>query len=208
MKLLPALMLCLGLSGCLDADISMDFSDGETMQGRFEMRFARQLFDMMGKSAEAACPGGETTLTESLFTCVTHGSASIDSLLDSEAPDGLDQGDFAPTRGARFERIGDDRLRVSFDFSEMTTGREAAPDAEQMKGMEEMVRAAMAGHSFVFRIRAQKILSTSGRLSEDGREASHVIPVVVFLDEEPDFGAPFVTEIQLRESCFLGLFCD
>ncbi|MDD8022954.1 MAG: hypothetical protein PHX82_07600 [Paracoccaceae bacterium] len=206
MRFLPALAATLLLSACIDADVTMDFSDGETMQGGVEMSLDRKLFDMMGKSPAAACPGGEGVLTSSDFTCSTHDAVPIAKLLEEGAPK-TGQNDFDPSSAATFERVDDNTIRVSFDFAEMARkGRKS--DQQDLGGMEDMIRAAMAGHSFGFHIKGYKILSTTGTLSEDSTEASLVIPVSAFLDENPDLGPPFVTEVQLKRHCTFFIFCD
>ncbi|AOZ68205.1 hypothetical protein LPB142_01840 [Rhodobacter xanthinilyticus] len=203
---LPALAGLMMLSACIDADVTMDFSDGETMQGGVETSFARELFDMMGKSPADACPGGEANLTKKDFTCRTHGETTIAKLLEQGAPQ-IGQNDFDPAAAARFERVDDNHIRITFDFSELSKNGKK-PDPEDLGGMEDMIRAALAGHSFSFHIRAYKITSTTGTLSEDGTEASLVIPVATFLDPEPDLGPAFVTEVQLKQQCTLWIFCD
>lgn len=206
MRFLPALAAALMLSACIDADVTMDFSDGETMQGGVEMTLARELFDMMGKSPAAACPGGEGVLTKTDFTCRTHGETPIAKLLEEGAAETA-QNDFDPSAAAKFERVDDNTIRVSFDFTEMASKGQKTGQ-QDMGGMEDLISAAMAGHSFSFHIKGYKIVSTTGTLSEDGTEASLVIPVSAFLDESPDLGPPFVTEVQLKRHCTFFIFCD
>lgn len=206
MRILAMILACLSLSACIDAEIDMDFTDGDTMQGAIELRLSRQLYDIMGKSPDAACPGGTHELTEQSFVCRTGGSGTIDELV-AHGWNEADTGEFQPAQGARFERVGDDRLLVSMDFRQMMADRPDQARPEGMAGMEDMMRAALAGHSIVFRIRARKIVETSGILSEDETTATRVIPVAVFLDENPDPGPPFVTLLELEPTCWFGFWC-
>ena len=50
----------LALSGCIDVDVGMDFSDGETMKGSFVLSMARQLYDMTAASKPDFCKDGKT----------------------------------------------------------------------------------------------------------------------------------------------------
>jgi hypothetical protein len=194
------------LAGCIDAEVTMDFTDGETMQGELRMDMARQLFDMMGQSPEEFCDGGDAVVSADSISCVTRNSATIAEVLAGNGAIGPDS-EFNPAEAARIEEIGKDRLRITFDFRQAMADNTSAPSLEELGGMQEVVRAAMAGHSFILRIRAPEIVTTTGTLSEDRTQAEYVIPIVRFLDAEPDLGPPFVTEIDLSPSCFLWVFC-
>lgn len=204
LRSLTALALITLTSACIDAEVEMNFVDATTMEGAMHFTMSRQLFDMTGGDITKSCPEGEHELTEDSFTCLTKGSGTIEELLANQTLP-FDGGETSPAEGARFERTGENSLKATIDFSNILADRE---QPEDMGGMEDMMRAALAGHSFVFKIKAHKILNTTGKLSEDGKEASLVIPVVKLLDKEPDLGGPFVTEVQLEQSCTLWAFCD
>lgn len=194
------------LAGCIDAEVTMDFTDGQTMQGELRMDMARQLFDMIGQSPEEFCDGGNAVVGADSISCVTRNAVPIEEVLAGTGTIGPDS-EFNPAEAARIERIGKDRLRITFDFQQAMADNASAPSLEELGGMQEVVRAAMAGHSFILRIRAPEIVTTTGTLSEDRKQAEYVIPIVRFLDTEPDLGPPFVTEIDLTPSCFLWVFC-
>ncbi|PCD76375.1 hypothetical protein [Pseudothioclava arenosa] len=205
MRRFAPLFACLALGACIDADVTLDFSDGETVQTTAELSLSRQLYDMMGKKAENACPGGESSLTKSAYHCTMHDQREIAVVLD-EGGKVSGKSELDPTEAASIERIDDNHLRVSFDFTEMLKSNGQKPD--DLGGMEDMVRAAMAGHSLSFNVTGYKITSSTGVISEDGKTASRVIPVIALLDQAPELGEPFVTEVQLAQSCFLWVFCD
>lgn len=191
-------------TACIDAEVEMNFIDATTVEGALDFSMSRQLFDLTGGDTQKSCPEGEQTLTEEIFTCRTTGAGPLEELLEKQALP-FNGGETSPAEGARFERTGDNTLRVTIDFADLLKGRDTPKD---MEGMEGMIRAALAGHSFVFKVKAYKILNTTGTLTEDQTEASFVIPVVKLLDAEPDIGGPFVTELQLEQSCTLWVFCD
>jgi hypothetical protein len=201
----PALMLgsALALGGCIDADVSMDFSDGETMQGAFVLTMARQLYDMTAANKPDFCKDGTTKLTEESFHCATTRVMTLEEVL-AKGTVALGEGDIRPEEGLQIERIDENRIRVSLDFSKMPQ-QDEAPDTG---GMAEMLRAAVAGHSFTFRVRGYRILATTGDLSEDETEAVRVIPVAAFLDTPPSLGGAFVTDVQLKQQCRFWVFCD
>ena len=201
----PAVILAsaLALSGCIDVDVGMDFSDGEAMKGSFVLSMARQLYDMTAASKPDFCKDGKTQLTKDAFHCATERSVPLDELLEKGTV-ALGEGDIRPEEGLKVERIDENRIRVAFDFTSMP--QEARP--ETAGGMEDMLRAAVAGHSFTFRVKGYKILSSTGVISEDGREASHVIPLAAFIENPPNLGPAFVSEVQLRQVCRFWVFCD
>lgn len=204
LRALLAFWLIALTSACIDAEVEMNFVDATTMEGALHVTLSRQLFDMTGGDIPKSCPDGEHALTEDSFTCHTKGSGSIEDLLANQTLP-FNGGETSPAEGLRFERTGKNSLKTTLDFSKTLANRE---QPEDMGGMEDMMRAALAGHSFVFKIKAYKILNTTGTLSEDGKEARFIIPVVTLLDKEPDFGGPFITEIQLEQSCTLWIVCD
>lgn len=201
-KILPLLFPLL-LSACIDADVTIAFTSETEVTTTGEMRIARELFDMMGKSADAACPGGTGALTDTGFTCVQTKTMTVEELL-AEAPRGNQGTPEDLTAAANITRLENGNIQVSLDFSELMKGQQGA---EELKGMAKMMKAAVAGHNFTFHISGPEIVSTTGTLSEDGLTATRIIPVSTFLDTKPDFGPAFVTEVGLTGSCFLWVFC-
>lgn len=203
MRLLFPLFMCLSLSACIDAEVTLDVSDGETMAATADLTLSRQLYDMLGQQGET-CPGGSETLDKQNYRCTMVKSKPIDAVIAQVEE--RHSSDLDLSEAARIERIDDNHLRITFDLADLTKGH--GPKPEDMGGMEDMLRAAMAGHSFSFHVRGHKITSTTGTLSEDGKTASMIIPVTALLDATPDLGKPFVTEVQLKQSCTLWIFCD
>lgn len=202
-RILLALTLALPLSGCIDADVTLDFKDETNAEVIADFSLGRQLFDMAGKSAEESCKDGTHSLTTEKFTCSTRKTMTIDALIaESKGKGSPPDGPNAALREtASIERLDDNRLRISLDFAELGGNRD---EAQEMKEMAGMMRTALAGHSLVFRIRAPKVVETTGTLSADGKSAEYVVPLSAVLEET----APkaFVTTIELK-SCRFRFFC-
>jgi hypothetical protein len=203
MRVLLALLFPALLSGCIDADVTIAFTSETEVTTTGEMQMGRELFDMLGKSAETACHGGQGRLTDTGFTCTQTKTMTVEELL-AQAPR-TNQGtpdDLAAA--ANITRLQNGNIQVILDFSELMKGQQGA---EELKGLAKMMKAAVAGHSFTFNISGPEIVSTTGTLSEDGLTATKIIPIATFLDAKPDFGPAFVTEVGLTGSCFLWVFC-
>lgn len=103
----------------------------------------------------------------------------------------------AIAEAALIERMNGNQVRVHFDFSEFFSNR-LPSSADSSDGIEQMVAAALAGHSFVFRVQGPRIIETTGLLSDDKRSARHVLPMTLVMAAEPDFGTPFITVVELK----------
>lgn len=205
MRIFAFLSACILLTGCLDVDLTLDVSDGENMVVATDLSMSRQLYDMMSKGPDGACPDGQSTLSEDSFHCVKSTNEPIADILARGGRLGAD-GDFDPADTVRIERLDAGSLRVTMDFAELFANQQDKP--EDLAGMEGMLRAAIAGHSLIFHVRGVRILESTGTVSEDRTTATRVVPLVTFLDKDPDFGGVFVTDVALRKRCRLWLFCD
>ncbi|MBL4915798.1 hypothetical protein [Szabonella alba] len=200
-RLLLAAALALPLAGCFDADVTLDFKDAETVDTVMSFSMTRQLFDMGGKPPAEACADGRHELTTDRFTCHTEKTMTVDEFIAEAETRAAESPVDRMREAALVERLADDRLRVTLDFAEMAQG---GGDLQEMRAMAGMMRAALAGHSLVFRIRAPQIDETTGTLSEDGTEAEYILPLTAILDATPP--ASFVTTVTLK-SCTLWIFC-
>lgn len=195
--------LALSLSGCIDIDVTMDFKDAETVAIAMETTMDRGFFDLIKENGGGPCDGVEPEIGTDEVRCASTDEMTITALLEKQAE--ASEKRMEAEEFSVVERLDDNRLRVTLDLTQMMEGR---PAPEDMDGMGGMVKAAMAGRDFVFRVRGHAIEETTGTLSEDGREAVVVIPMVTFLEGAPDFGPAFVTVVRLEESCVLWVFCS
>ena len=203
MRVLLALLLPLMLSACIDADVTVAFTSETEVTTTGEMQMARDLYDMLGKSVDEACPGGKGALTDTTFSCTQTKTTTVEELL-ARAPH-TNQGtpeDLAAA--AIITRLENGNIQVALDFSEMMRGQQGA---EELKGLAKMMKLAADGHNFTFHVTGPSIISTTGTLSDGGLTATKIIPISTFLDAKPDFGPAFVTEVGLTGSCFLWVFC-
>jgi len=201
-RLFP-LCLALLLPGCIDIDLTMDFRDAETVEVVMETAIAREFHDLLKGSGGGPCDGAEEVVGEDEVRCTTRETMTIDALIARQAEAGG-----KPVEAEKFsvvERLDENRVRVTLDMAQMLEGR---PPPEDLEGMGGIVKAAMAGRDFVFRVRGHAIEETTGALSEDGTEAVKVIPMVTFLEAVPAVGPAFVTVVRLEEDCVLWVFCS
>lgn len=205
MRALVASLAFLGLAGCFDAEMVLDFKDQQTVETTVITKLNRALYDMTTIDGKDPCEGGTSTLGEQTFTCVQAAEMTIDEAMARPNPFGT-EGDFDPAEGLTIARLDENTVRVSVDLDALDDP-ENTP--EEMEGMKDMAAAAFAGHSIIFRVRGYKVLDTTGTLSEDGKEASVVIPMTGLIAGNPGIASPFTTTVQLERQCaFLGLFCD
>ncbi|MBU2981286.1 hypothetical protein KO498_05615 [Lentibacter algarum] len=210
MRLLRTMLalLCLSFTtACIEGEIELSFVDDVTVESSATYTMARQLFDMTGSNAAKACPGGEHTLSSESFTCRGTGKGRLEALLNEQTLP-FEHAERARTEHVTFQRTSDNSVKVTVDFAAILREQKVPEDATaSLAGAEDLLRAALAGHDFVFKIKAYKILSTTGELSDDETEAKRVIPVANLLDSPPNVGKPFVTEVQLKKPCRFRFFC-
>lgn len=205
MRAFISIVSFLVLAACFDAEMVLDFQDETNVETTVITKMGRALYDMSSIDGSDPCEGGTTTVDENNFTCVQTAMMTIDEAIARPNPFGNDD-DFDPANGMTITRIDDNTVQVTVNLDELDS-----PDntPEELDGMEDMAAAAFAGHSIIFRVKGYKIVDTNGTLSEDGKEASVVIPMTGLITGNLDVPSPFVTTVQLEKSCaFLGLFCD
>lgn len=205
MRRIAALIACLMLAACIDMELTLDLSDGETVQTRVEMSLARQLYDMLEHGPDGFCPGADSTLGVDQVHCVMTRTRGIDDLLAEGGGLGMGGG-LDASRMARLEALPNGDLRITMDLGALQ--EQNAPPPEDIAAMEPMLRGALAGHSLIFRVIGARITDTTGTLSEDGTTAEYVIPMVSFLDPDPDLDLAFVTDLSRRKGCRFWVFCD
>jgi len=200
-RLALALLLAVPLSGCIDADLTLEFVDQTRVETAMDLKLGRELFDLTGKAPQDLCKDGTATVGADSVTCTQRSAMTLDAFIAQADRGGTDPADRI-RQAARVERLGNDRLRVTLDFAAMTAA--GGPEVAQARQMAGLLRAALAGHSLVFRIKAPEIESTTGTLAPDGRTAEYVLPLGALLADPPP--APFVTTLALK-SCWFGFIC-
>jgi hypothetical protein len=203
-RLALALMLALPLSGCIDADLTLDFKDEATVETVMDLKLGRELFDLTGKSPQEVCKDGTATVGTETISCVQRSTSTVDEFIaeaDRRAGAGAGPADQI-RQAAKVEKLGGGKLRVTLDFAGMAAA--GGPEMAQARQMAGLMRAALAGHSLVFRVKAPKIEETTGTLAPDGKSAEYVLPLGALLANPPP--PAFVTTLALK-SCWFGVIC-
>jgi hypothetical protein len=202
-RLFALCLAVLPLAGCIDAEVTIDFKDETTVETAMDLRLGREIYDLTGGDPQKLCKGGTATVGTDTVSCVQRRTMTLDEFLaDAQATATPNSPDAALRKAVVVERLDDRRLKVSFDFAGLAAA--GGPEAAQARQMGALMRGVLAGHDLVFRIRAPEIEATTGTLSEDGRTAEYVLPLVAVLsDTAPQ---PFVTTLALK-TCWFGFLC-
>lgn len=201
MRVIHAILPLFFLSACLDADLSMNFRDRETVDVAMNVTMGRDLYDVVGGMDDRFCSGGDLQVDEDAVTCQKSTTESIDALI-AHQKDRAEKFDLA--RAVSVERLDADRVRVTLDPQVL---------ARQGRGLGNMgqfgslMRASLDGHALVFDVTGPAIEETTGTLSSDGQTASWRIDLKKLAKPGADLGEPFVTTVSLQH-CFLWVFCD
>ena len=204
-RLFALILAALPLSGCIDAEVSVDFKDETTVETALDLQLGRELYDLLGGTPQAVCKGGTATVGTDAVSCVQRRTMTLDAFIAEAAGSAATAGagpEAALRKALVVERLDDRRLKVSLDFAGLAAA--GGPEAAQARQMAALMRPMLAGRDLVFRIRAPEIEATTGTLSPDGRTADYVLPLVAMLSDTPP--APFVTTLALK-SCWFGFLC-
>ena len=180
-----ALGAALGLSGCIDVDMTAEIVGADQARVTGYMQVQREMLDMMG-GAEGFCnadDGGTIEMTETHARCNMLIEGTFDEVFASE--------DEGPQ--PEIEDLGDGTVRVIFPLGA------ALADAAEMREdpqMVEMMRPMLEGHAFTIRVAGAAIVSTNGELAADGRSASYSFPLVQVLDENATFPETFEAVVR------------
>lgn len=180
-----ALGAALGLSGCIDVDMTAEIVGADQARVTGYMQVRRETLDMMG-GAEGFCnadEGGTLEMTETHARCNMLMEGTFDEIFsgEEEGP----QPEIAD--------LGDGTVRISFPIGALTA------DTAEMRAdpnMAAMMRPMLEGHAFTIRVAGAEIVSTNGELAADGRSASYSFPLVNALD--PDVVFPETFEAVVR----------
>lgn len=202
-RLFALLLAALPLSGCIDADVTLDFKDETTVETVMDLALGRELYDLTGGDPQKLCKGGTATVGTDAVSCVQRKTMTVaEFIAEAGANPAPNSPEGTLRKAVVVERLDDRRLKVSLDFAGLAAA--GGPEAAQARQMGALMRGVLAGHDLVFRIRAPEIEATTGTLSDDGRTAEYVLPLVALLSDTPP--APFVTTLALK-SCWFGFIC-
>lgn len=172
------------LAACFDAAITVNLPDENNAEMTMVMTLSPEFYAMSSSSGEDPCDGGEGALQDDgSYICTETMSGTIDEILaDPDLGEGL-----------TIERRDGGLIYIAFDLGDLT--EDMAPPEEEGMGddeqMQEMLRAAFAGHAISINVSGAEIVETNGTVSEDGKTASYEIPLTVMLDGDADLPETF-----------------
>jgi hypothetical protein len=173
-KLALALILGLGLAGCIDARVDVALTGPDTARASMVQDMGADFYAMVKMSAENGEASGESFCAEGELTENADGSATC--TLVEEGP----FAQLAATQGEdalRFEPAGAGLVRVSLPTAEMKAELGAGDDMDEQT--RQMVEAFFAGHSVIVRFSGAEVVDTNMNLADDRRSAETEI---AFLD--------------------------
>lgn len=169
-----AVVLTLGLAGCIDATIDVAVTGADTAKGTMTTTIDKSIYDM-GQSGEDSstskfCEGGEVTIAGEKVTCVQVKEGSFADVT-------FDGGD--SSQPITFTEAGPGLVRVAYPTKDLMgeLGTESM-DAET----KAMMISFFSGHSVTFRISGKEVTDTNMTLSEDSTSAERVIPFLELIE--------------------------
>lgn len=199
--MVAAALLCVPLSGCFDVNVHSTFGDDGQAKVVTVMKVSASLLAMQDQKAQQQpfCDSSkmkspsqdvtrklklETVGPDKVCTITLSGTneAILSAMEKSNSPipmatNGQTTDPTKPQYKSSLTRSGDVvewKLFLPPSDSPMTTSKD---DSELQKSMRQAMLAAMANDAVVFSITAPQIISTTGRLSDDGHTASLDIPL-------------------------------
>lgn len=189
-QLLLAGVVACGLSACLDADVDMAFvADGKVETG-LEIRIDRTVYDLQAAGA-GFCKAADLEIRRDVAVCRAHETLTVADLVSAEVEN--DRTMLNGRDGMSVEDLGHGRYRVIFHLQ----GIGLVPESE--RPLPGAGRLALAGRSLTIGVSADRIESTNGTLSEDGRTTTAILPLLRLFDENPFGDEPFETVVATRE---------
>lgn len=171
-----ALVLTLGLAGCIDVTMEIEVIDEANGRGTTTMVMDREFYDMsIQQSDEPFCDeDSELTVTETDATCVSVKEGSYADLIDSDDPN-----EPVPT----VVPLGDGTVRVTFPTASLADDMaEDEMDAETLA----MMQGFFAGKFMTLKASGGEVVDTNMTVADDGMSASLQIPFLDLMTGEAD----------------------
>ncbi len=171
-----ALVLTLGLAGCIDVTMEIEVIDEANGRGTVTMVMDREFYDMSTQqSDEPFCEeDAELTVTETEATCVSVTEGAYADLIDSDDPN-----EPVPTVVAQ----GDGTVRVTFPTASLAEDMaEDEMDAETLA----MMQSFFEGKFMTLKASGGEVVDTNMVIADDGMSASLQIPFLGLMTGEAD----------------------
>ena len=162
---LLALTAALTLTACIEVDMNVEILGQDEARVTGFMQMNRQMYDMSGGDASFcnADEGGTLVLTETHARCdfAKQGTfAEVMQTGDAAGPDDEPTGELT--------WLDTNRVRAFFP---MGTFNEGTADMGEDPQMEAMMRQMLTGLSITLRVSGAEIESSTGTISQDGKQA-------------------------------------
>jgi hypothetical protein len=171
-RIAGVVLLGAGLTGCIDITMDIEVLSETTARATTTSVMGADFYPM-AKASMAAEEGGADGFCQdegSVLTENADGSATC--VLTAEGPFAdleITEGD----DGAKFEVVGPNLMRVSFNTEEIKGEVGAAEQDEETK---KMMQTFFQGHAITMRVSGKEVTDTNMTRTSDGRSAEIVIP--------------------------------
>ena len=189
------------LTGCVDADITVDIRSPEEITTTAVFSADRAFFDRVGGNADRFCEDGKGTIAEDKVTCIHVRTASIAELENDSA------------RPSLFD-LGNGRVKFEANFEDLVRSQAKAAGADEdvfdlsSTPLFQAIRLQMQGHTVTFTIRGRSIEETNMQLAENGHAATFKIPLASIFDKGgPDIPKKLYAIVDTRSCWLFGLVC-
>lgn len=192
-KLAAALLLAVGLAGCVDATVDVAVTGADQAQLTMTQVMGAEVYGMlkMGGTQIQGGPGSgggsASTSTDKGF-CKDEGSTLTENADGSAVCTEVKQGTFAEIMASdtsedtiKFAEAGPGMVRVSFPTAGMK-GELGANDSQMDAQTKQMMQAFFTGHNLTLKVSGGTIGETNMTVSPDGQSATTVIPLLDLLN--------------------------
>lgn len=173
-KLAATLVLGAALTGCIDADVTVEITSATTAKATLTQIMSADIYAMVAMSADSGEENGDSFCAEGELTENADGSATcVVTEEGAFAELSMGKGEGAMV----FTSAGPGLVRVALPTAEMKA--EIGADDEMDEETRQMVEAFFTGHSITIRLSGAEVVDTNMTLAADRRSAETVLP---FLD--------------------------
>ena len=197
-KALAAVVLAMSVSACIDAEITVEILSETEAEMTAAASIQRALYDMTRGTESDFCADGTVQVGEQEVTCTVTKRGPIEDIALSEN---------SGSNPFRLIPLGDGRVRYEITLQDLRGA--AGQSADQMSDpmAMNMMKAAMAGRSFVFVVKGAAIEDTNMTLAEDGKSAKFVLPLIDIVQGAPGVPDAVYAVVDTRRCALMGLIC-
>lgn len=194
-KVLAATALSLVLSGCISAEVDLDFSDGENVQFDIALNFSQQAYGLVllaSKEGEGGpCANAKVSFQKDRVICTHSASATIEEVIATGRMPRASRDIADRSEPMVLQKLGNRTARFELPLDFETPSK----DGEGQE-MEEMFLASLVGEVFEIRVRAKNILMTNGEIEGPGSQAALYIPMVEVMKPTEALPDAFIVEFE------------